>query len=241
MRVALLRREPECVRIHVSPRMAAEFFFSLSAGFPARSNGTVASCVVQCVTDVGQRRTVNQDSFHVKQTTDDRLCGCSRDLNGRRGRGLEASSTAAGTLRLSPRRSLKAWCSSRRRKAERLLRRASMRLDRSGLRKEQRKTKCSPAWERRRRRACERRRHNAVNVGDSRFHLTLRRREHHSGDTRSLYDSALVDIGNISEDEARLNRNRNIPPKGRSAHHPRLSGILYHLYRRDGEGVYASL
>ena len=50
------------------------------------------------VTDVGQRRTVNQDSFIIKQTADDRLLAVVCDGMGGAAGGLEASSTAAGTF-----------------------------------------------------------------------------------------------------------------------------------------------
>ena len=79
------------------------------------------------VTDVGQRRTVNQDSFIIKQTADDRLLAVVCDGMGGAAGGLEASSTAAGTFaafaeaeleKLGDGAPLKAQ------KAERLLRRA---------------------------------------------------------------------------------------------------------------------
>ena len=50
------------------------------------------------VTDVGQRRTVNQDSFIIKQTANDRLLAVVCDGMGGAAGGLEASSTAAGTF-----------------------------------------------------------------------------------------------------------------------------------------------
>ena len=79
------------------------------------------------VTDVGQRRTVNQDSFIIKQTANDRLLAVVCDGMGGAAGGLEASSTAAGTFaafaeaeleKLGEGAPLKAQ------KAERLLRRA---------------------------------------------------------------------------------------------------------------------
>ena len=165
------------------------------------------------VTDVGQRRTVNQDSFIIKQTADDRLLAVVCDGMGGAAGGLVASSTAAGTFaafaeaeleKLGDGAPLKAQ------KAERLLRRAVDAANEA---------------------VYERAKENemltgmgttlvaalvyggdiyAVNVGDSRLYLI-------SGDgniTQVTHDHSyvqfLVDIGKISEDEARLSTNRNI-------------------------------
>lgn len=90
------------------------------------------------VTDVGQRRTVNQDSFIIKQTADDRLLAVVCDGMGGAAGGLEASSTAAGTFaafaeaeleKLGDGAPLKAQ------KAERLLPARGRCGERSGLRK----------------------------------------------------------------------------------------------------------
>ncbi len=165
------------------------------------------------VTDVGRRRTVNQDNFIIRQMSDGALFAVVCDGMGGAAGGFEASSLASSVFAEETERALAPYVDGQKKltaqKAQRYLSHAVDMANEAVLRRAEEDEELAgmgttlvgvlvidgAVY--------------AVNVGDSRMYLVSR-----DALTQITHDHSyvqfLVDIGKISEDEARTSTNRNI-------------------------------